>query len=90
MLIPTFNSTRSIAPLGSVTEDQLRWILRNDHILTQRTQAVRSATDPAQLKLKLPGVCLGGPFTPLPPAADHGPALRRTVLAIWLQERPTR
>ena len=72
-MIPTFNTTRSIAPLGSVTEDQLGWILRNDHILTQRTEAVRAAADPGRLKLRLPGVCLGGPFTPLPPAADHGP-----------------
>ena len=73
MLIPTFNTTRSIASLGSVTEDQLGWILRNDHILTQRTQAVRAATDPSRLKLKLPGVSLGGVFKPLPPNADHGP-----------------
>ena len=72
-MIPTFNTTRSIAPLGSVTEDQLGWILRNDHILTQRTEAVRSATDPGRLKLKLPGVSLGGVFKPLPPNADHGP-----------------
>ena len=76
MMIPTFNSTRSITPLGSVTENQLQWIFHSDPILRQRTEAVRSATDPAQLKLKLPGVCLGGPFTPLPPTANHGPRCR--------------
>ena len=76
MMIPTFNSTRSITPLGSVTENQLQWILSHDPIVTQRTAAVRAATDPAQLKLKLPGVCLGGTFTPLPPTADHGPRCR--------------
>ena len=72
-MIPTFNSTRSTAPLGSVTVGELESILRNDHILTQRTEAVRSATDPGRLKLKLPGVSLGGVFEPLPPNADHGP-----------------
>ena len=75
MLIPAFNSTRSTAPLGSVTVGELESILRNDPILTQRTEAVRSTTDPGRLKLRLPGVSLGGVFKPLPPTANHGPAL---------------
>ena len=54
MLIPTFNTTRSIASLGSVTVDHLGWILRNDHILTQRTEAVRSATDPRPAQAQAP------------------------------------
>ena len=75
-MIPTFNSTRSTAPLGSVTVGELESILRNDPILTQRTEAVRSTTDPGRLKLKLPGVSLGGVFKPLPPTANHGPRCR--------------
>ena len=75
-VLPTFNSTRSTAPLGSVTVGELESILRNDPILAQRTEAVRSTTDPGRLKLKLPGVSLGGVFKPLPPTANHGPRCR--------------
>ena len=88
-MIPTFNTTRSIAPLGSVTEDQLGWILRNDHILTQRTEAVRSATDPGRLKLRLPGVSLGGVFKTPTTQRRSRPTLRGSVLARWLPQQPT-
>ena len=42
----------------------------------QRTQAVRAAADPGRLKLRLPGVSLGGVFKALPPSANHGPRCR--------------
>ena len=75
-VLPTFNSTRDTTPVHNLGTEQLAWALAHDPILRQRTEAVRSATDPAQLKLKLPAVCLGGPFKALPPTANHGPRCR--------------
>ena len=76
MKVPLFDSTRKVSPLGNVTEAEFESILIHEPILRQRTQAVRSATDPGRLKLRLPGVSLGGVFKPLPPNADHGPRCR--------------
>ena len=73
MKIPIFNSTRATIPLQALEIPQLGWVLQHDTVLTQRTQAVRSAVDPAPLKLRLPGVSLGGGFQPLAPTANHGP-----------------
>ena len=73
MQIPAFNSLRDTTPIHNIGAGQLDWILRNDPILAQRTQAVRAAADPGRLKLRLPGICLGGPFRHLPPTANHGP-----------------
>ena len=72
-VLPAFNSTRATVPVHNLGTGQLAWALAHDPILRQRTEAVRSAADPAQLKLKLPGICLGGPFIALSPTANHGP-----------------
>ena len=76
MKIPAFNSTRATTPAHILGTEQLGWALQHDPILRQRTEAVRSADDPGRLKLKLPGVCLGGTFAPLPVTANHGPRCR--------------
>ena len=72
-VLPTFNSTRDTTPVHNIGTEQLAWALAHDPILRQRTEAVRSAADPAPHKLKLPGICLGGPFIALSPTANHGP-----------------
>ena len=76
MKTPIFNSTRSTTPAQNVDTGALAWILAHDPILYQRTQAVRTATDPGPLKLQLPGVCLGGPFQGLRANDDHGRTVR--------------
>lgn len=77
MKAPIFNSTRSTTPAQNVDSGALAWILANDPVLQQRTQAVRSAVDPGPLKLQLPGVCLGGPFRGLRAGDDHGRTVRQ-------------
>ena len=77
MKTPIFNNTRSTEPRHNVDSGALAWILRHDHILHQRTQAVRNAADPGPLKLRLPGVCLGGPFRGLRAGDDHGRTTRQ-------------
>ena len=77
MKTPIFNSTRSTTPVQNVDSGALAWILENDPVLYQRTLAVRAAADPGPLKLKLPGVCLGGPFRGLPAGGDHGRTVRQ-------------
>ena len=76
MKTPIFNSTRSTTPAQNVDSGALAWILKNDPVLYQRTQAVRTADDPGPLKLQLPGVCLGGPFRGLRAGDDHGRTTR--------------
>ena len=76
MKAPIFNSTRSTTPAQNVDSGALAWILKNDPVLYQRTQAVRTADDPGPPKLKLPGVCLGGPFRGLRANDDHGRTIR--------------
>ena len=76
MTMPAFNSTRSTEPHRNLDSGALGWVLEHDSILEQRTLAVRSAADPGPLKLRLPGVCLGGPFRGLPAGSDHGRAIR--------------
>ena len=82
-VLPTFNSTRATVPVHNLGTEQLAWALAHDPILRQRTEAVRSATDPAAAKLRLPGICMGGPFIALSPTANHGPAVasQDTMLA---------
>ena len=77
MKTPIFNSTRSTTPIQNVDSGALAWILENDSGLYQRTLAVRNAADPGPLKLRLPGVCLGGPFRGLPACSDHGRTVRQ-------------
>ena len=89
MKIPTFNSLRDTTPIHNIGAGQLDWILRNDPILAQRTQAVRSATDPGRLKLRLPGVSLGGVFKAPCAKRQPRPALPRAMLARWLPQHPT-
>ena len=76
MQFPLFNSTKSIMPRHTIHPAQLSWILHEDPTLLQLTEAVRRSPDPSSEKLKLGGTCLGGPFTPLPPDADHGHHVR--------------
>ena len=53
-VVPAFNSTRATVPVHNLGTGQLAWALAHDPILRQRTEAVRSATDPAQLKHTAP------------------------------------
>ena len=72
MLLPLFNRVRDTVPHCTITMDQLGWCLAHDATLTKRTEAVRTAVDPAPAKLRLGGVCLGGVFQPLPQGYNHG------------------
>ena len=73
-MMPLFNSTKSVTPLTNLTDPgELTRLLREDPVLLARTEAVRNAsTDAGLLKIRLPGICVGGPFQSLPPRFNHG------------------
>ena len=71
--MPIFNSARSATPLHNLTDRAtLEWILREEPVLRQRTEAVRTAADPGLGETRLPGVCVDGPFQALPPHFNRG------------------
>ena len=73
MRFPIFNSSRSPFPVArgeAIDVESLNWVLRCDPRLENTTNAVRSGD--AASKTRLGITCLGGPYHPLPPEADHG------------------
>ena len=84
-MMPLFNSTKSVTPLTNLTDPgELTRLLREDPVLLARTEAVRNAsTDAGLLKIRLPGICVGGPV-PIPasalqPRAVSGPVRQRRL-----------